>query len=237
MGHALRRRHSLEPRRSERIRFLCRAVAELDDPVMRFSARKDSTALPVVAFKAFHPGRAPFPLPHVDSMCGLRATFELLDEFAQQRGPRSIARRNEEGCRVGAKNAPAPASASLRRAPIPMAKIPGDAGWSSGISMIYACGQSVGSTRRGSVSHAPALTGFGRDRVPSGRVRRHRRYGAERALIRAMGTQLRPRRRRLFQTEKAHELFLPPRQDRIASWRRRPCERGRAPVSGNGSAE
>lgn len=66
---------------SELIHVLHEAVAEARNPVMLFSAGKDSTVLAHLALRAFFPGKPPFPLLHIDSTW----EFQSLLEFRQLR--------------------------------------------------------------------------------------------------------------------------------------------------------
>jgi len=52
---------------SESIQILRESVADARNPVMLFSAGKDSTVMAHLALRAFYPSKPPFPLLHVDS--------------------------------------------------------------------------------------------------------------------------------------------------------------------------
>ena len=52
----------LERLESEAIHILREAVAEARNPVMLFSAGKDSTVMAHLALRAYYPGKPPFPL-------------------------------------------------------------------------------------------------------------------------------------------------------------------------------
>jgi sulfate adenylyltransferase subunit 2 len=82
---------------SEAIYILREAVAEARNPVMLFSAGKDSTVLAHLALRAFYPGKPPFPLLHVDSTWEFRALINFRDEFARKHGFKLIAHSNENG--------------------------------------------------------------------------------------------------------------------------------------------
>jgi sulfate adenylyltransferase subunit 2 len=68
---------------------------------MLFSAGKDSTVLAHLALRAFHPGRMPFPLLHVDSTWEFSSLLEFRDRFARKHGFRLIAHHNEAGRAAG----------------------------------------------------------------------------------------------------------------------------------------
>ncbi len=86
---------------AEAIHILREAVAEARNPVMLFSAGKDSTVMAHLALRAFYPSKPPFPLLHVDSTWEFRSLIAFRDEFAARHGFRLIAHANEEGRAAG----------------------------------------------------------------------------------------------------------------------------------------
>ncbi len=82
---------------AEAIHIIREAVAEASNPVMLFSAGKDSTVMAHLAIRAFYPGKPPFPLLHIDSTWEFRSLLEFRDAFAARHGFRLIAWANEEG--------------------------------------------------------------------------------------------------------------------------------------------
>lgn len=86
---------------SESIHIIREVVAEARNPVMLFSAGKDSTVMAHLANRAFYPGKPPFPLLHVDSTWEFRSLIEFRDAFAQEHGFELIAYSNEEGRSAG----------------------------------------------------------------------------------------------------------------------------------------
>jgi sulfate adenylyltransferase subunit 2 len=86
---------------SEAIHILREAVAEARNPVMLFSAGKDSTVLAYLAVKAFYPSKPPFPLLHIDSTWEFRELLQFRDRFAAEHGFELIVHANEEGRRAG----------------------------------------------------------------------------------------------------------------------------------------
>jgi sulfate adenylyltransferase subunit 2 len=86
---------------AEAIHILREAVAESDNPVMLFSAGKDSTVLAHLALRAFHPSRPPFPLLHIDSTWEFRSLLEFRDSFARRHGLSLIVHANEAGRAAG----------------------------------------------------------------------------------------------------------------------------------------
>jgi len=71
---------------AEAIHILREGAASRRNPVLLFSAGKDSTVLAHLAWRAFHPGRPPFPLLHVDSTWEFRALLAFRDAFAERHG-------------------------------------------------------------------------------------------------------------------------------------------------------
>jgi sulfate adenylyltransferase subunit 2 len=86
---------------SEAIHILREAVAEARNPVMLFSAGKDSTVMAHLAFRAFYPGKPPFPLLHIDSTWEFGSLLAFRDSFARDHGFDLIVRANEEGRAAG----------------------------------------------------------------------------------------------------------------------------------------
>lgn len=86
---------------SESIHILREAVAEARNPVMLFSAGKDSTVMAHLALRAFYPATPPFPLLHVDSTWEFRSLIAFRDDFAAKHGFKLIAYANEEGRAAG----------------------------------------------------------------------------------------------------------------------------------------
>jgi sulfate adenylyltransferase subunit 2 len=86
---------------SQSIHIIREAVAEAQNPVMLFSAGKDSTVMAHLAIRAFYPSKPPFPLLHVDSTWEFQSLLEFRDAFAKEHGFELIAYANEEGRAAG----------------------------------------------------------------------------------------------------------------------------------------
>ena len=86
---------------AQAIHILREAVSEARNPVMLFSAGKDSTVMAHLALRAFYPSRPPFPLLHVDSTWEFQSLIRFRDDFAARHGFRLIAHANEEGRKAG----------------------------------------------------------------------------------------------------------------------------------------
>ena len=79
-----RRTTHLEQLESESIQIMREVVAQFERPVMLYSIGKDSSVMLHLARKAFHPGRLPFPLLHVDTTWKFREMIEFRDRTAAE---------------------------------------------------------------------------------------------------------------------------------------------------------
>lgn len=78
--------------------FIFREVAaEFRNPVMLYSVGKDSTVLLHLARKAFHPGRIPFPLLHVDTTWKFKEMILFRDRIAKEYDLDLIVHTNQKG--------------------------------------------------------------------------------------------------------------------------------------------
>ena len=71
---------------SEAIFILREVAAQFEKPVMLFSGGKDSIIMFHLARKAFHPGKVPFPLMHVDTGHNFPETIEFRDRLMEETG-------------------------------------------------------------------------------------------------------------------------------------------------------
>ncbi len=101
VGIAPDRISHLERIEAEAIHILREAVAEARNPVMLFSAGKDSTIMAHVAMRAFYPSRPPFPLLHIDSTWEFQSLLDFRDAFARENGFELVVHANEEGRAAG----------------------------------------------------------------------------------------------------------------------------------------
>src|ERR1700720_534669 len=81
---------------AESIYILREAAAEFSRPVMLYSIGKDSSVMLRLAQKAFHPGKIPFPLLHVDTSYKFPEMIEFRDSYTREIGAQLIVHRNEE---------------------------------------------------------------------------------------------------------------------------------------------
>ncbi|MGD0930200.1 MAG: sulfate adenylyltransferase subunit CysD [Candidatus Korobacteraceae bacterium] len=87
---------------AESIHILREVVAESSRPAMLYSVGKDSSVMLRLAQKAFHPGRIPFPLLHVDTGFKFREMLEFRDRTCRELGVELIVHTNQEAKRDGA---------------------------------------------------------------------------------------------------------------------------------------
>jgi len=87
---------------SESIHVIREVAAEFERPVLLYSIGKDSSVLLRLAQKAFHPGRIPFPLMHVDTGYKFQAMYEFRDLAVRDTGAKLIVWRNESAITRGA---------------------------------------------------------------------------------------------------------------------------------------
>src|SRR6202050_4847435 len=71
---------------AESIHIIREVAAEFANPVMLYSIGKDSSVMVRLAQKAFHPGRLPFPLLHIDTTWKFRAMIEFRDRYCREQG-------------------------------------------------------------------------------------------------------------------------------------------------------
>jgi sulfate adenylyltransferase subunit 2 len=100
-AHAARLNH-LRKLEAESIYILREAVAEFSHPVMMYSIGKDSSVMLRLAQKAFHPGKIPFPLLHIDTSYKFPEMITFRDAYAKEVGAELIVHRNEEALQAGA---------------------------------------------------------------------------------------------------------------------------------------
>lgn len=92
---------SLKRLEAEAISILRETAAAFENPVLLYSIGKDSGALLHIATKAFHPGKIPFPLLHVDTGWKFRDMIAHRDRIPQRYGVRLIVHTNPEGAARG----------------------------------------------------------------------------------------------------------------------------------------
>jgi sulfate adenylyltransferase subunit 2 len=97
-GYTLSHLKALE---AESIHIIREVVAEFERPVMLYSVGKDSSVMVRLAQKAFHPGKLPFPLLHVDTGYKFPEMYEFRDQFCEEIGAELIVHRNDDAIAAG----------------------------------------------------------------------------------------------------------------------------------------
>jgi sulfate adenylyltransferase subunit 2 len=91
----------LDQLEAESIHIIREVAAECAKPVMLYSIGKDSAVMLHLARKAFHPGRLPFPLLHVDTTWKFRDMIAFRDRTARELGLDLLVHVNEDGLARG----------------------------------------------------------------------------------------------------------------------------------------
>ena len=86
---------------AEAIHIIREVAGEFRKPVLLYSIGKDSSVLLHLALKAFHPGRLPFPLLHVDTTWKFREMIAFRDATAARLGVQLIVHINKDGLARG----------------------------------------------------------------------------------------------------------------------------------------
>ena len=98
LAHSLSHLRQLE---AESIYILREVVAEFERPVMLYSIGKDSSVMVHLARKAFHRGKLPFPLLHIDTTWKFQAMIEFRDRFCSENGFDLRVHTNRSGVEQG----------------------------------------------------------------------------------------------------------------------------------------
>ena len=86
---------------AEAIEIMREIVSEVENPVMLYSAGKDSAVMLHIAKKAFYPSPPPFPLMHVDTTWKFQEMYKLRDKAAKDAGMELIVHQNPEAKEKG----------------------------------------------------------------------------------------------------------------------------------------
>ena len=92
---------SLRALEAQSIAIIREVAAAFENPVMLYSIGKDSGVMLHLALKAFHPGKPPFPLMHIDTTWKFRDMIAFRDSIAQRYGLRLIVHTNQDGLARG----------------------------------------------------------------------------------------------------------------------------------------
>jgi sulfate adenylyltransferase subunit 2 len=91
----------LQSLEAESIHIMREVAAEFRKPVMLYSIGKDSSVLLHLAMKAFHPGKPPFPLLHVDTTWKFREMIDFRDQRVRELGLDLLVHVNPDGISQG----------------------------------------------------------------------------------------------------------------------------------------
>jgi len=86
---------------AESIHIIREVAAEFDNPVMLYSVGKDSAVMLHLTMKAFHPGKPPFPMMHVDTTWKFKEMIEFRDKLINDLGLDIIVHKNQDGIDQG----------------------------------------------------------------------------------------------------------------------------------------
>ena len=92
---------NLQRLEAEGIAIIREVVAQAEKPVMLYSIGKDSAVMVHLAMKAFHPGKPPFPLLHVDTTWKFKEMYAFRDKLAADLGLDLLVHINREGVEMG----------------------------------------------------------------------------------------------------------------------------------------
>jgi len=87
---------------AESIHIIREVVAEFERPVMLYSIGKDSSVMLRLAQKAFHPGKIPFPLLHIDTTYKFGEMIQFRDWYPASIGAELRVHTNREAISNGA---------------------------------------------------------------------------------------------------------------------------------------
>lgn len=91
----------IEQLEAESIEIFREVAATFRKPVLMYSIGKDSSVLLHLARKAFHPGKPPFPLLHIDTTFKFKEMIAFRDRTARELGLDLIVHTNTDGIRKG----------------------------------------------------------------------------------------------------------------------------------------
>jgi sulfate adenylyltransferase subunit 2 len=86
---------------AESIHIIREVAAEFENPVMLYSIGKDSSVMVHLARKAFHPGKLPFPLLHIDTTWKFRAMIDFRDRYTKEHDLDLLVYTNQQGVADG----------------------------------------------------------------------------------------------------------------------------------------
>jgi sulfate adenylyltransferase subunit 2 len=90
----------LQQLEAESIHIMREVVAEAEKPVMLYSIGKDSSVMLRLAMKAFHPGKPPFSLLHIDTTWKFREMYAFRDRMVKELGLDLLVHVNPDGLKM-----------------------------------------------------------------------------------------------------------------------------------------
>lgn len=108
----------LDALEAESVFVMREVVAEFERPVLLFSGGKDSIVMLHLAAKAFHPGRVPFPVMHIDTGHNFPEVLKYRDERVQELGVHLIVASVPEALARGLVHEPANGSRNRIQTPV-----------------------------------------------------------------------------------------------------------------------
>ncbi len=93
----------LDQLEAESIFIFREAVAECSRPVLLYSIGKDSSVMLRLAQKAFHPGKIPFPLLHIDTTYKFKEMLAFRDKTCEELNLKLIVHSNKDAVRDGVR--------------------------------------------------------------------------------------------------------------------------------------
>jgi sulfate adenylyltransferase subunit 2 len=108
----------LDALESESIFIFREVVAEFERPVLLFSGGKDSIVMLRLAEKAFHPGRIPFPVMHVDTGHNFPEVLEFRDRRVSELGVQLVVASVPEALDAGLVREPPDGSRNRIQTPV-----------------------------------------------------------------------------------------------------------------------
>ncbi len=87
---------------AESIYVMREVFSQFQNPAILFSGGKDSIVVTHLARKAFHPGKIPFPLVHIDTGHNFPETIQFRDELVEKLGVKLIVGSVQESINEGA---------------------------------------------------------------------------------------------------------------------------------------
>ena len=96
-----RRLTHLRQLEAESIHIIREVAAEFENPVMLYSIGKDSSVMVRLALKAFHPGKPPFPLLHIDTTWKFQEMIRFRDKFCADNGLQLLVHTNQRAIDEG----------------------------------------------------------------------------------------------------------------------------------------